>query len=108
MNEMRDVGDWLERDLRAVERATSRRTARLKRFGTALLALFLRFALILLATRFVEDILDFVRQRAHSRLLGWPTRWPDFTGQRIRRRPPKVRLLNGCGLLPLPLGRGLG
>ncbi len=70
MHEMRDVGDGLERDLCAIEGAAARRPAGLQLLGAALLALFFGLALILAAARLVEDVLDFIRERIHSRLLG--------------------------------------
>ena len=64
--EVGNIGDGLERNFRAVERAAARRTARLQRLGAALLAFLLGLALIDAATRLVQDILDFIRQRAHN------------------------------------------
>ena len=78
VHEVRDIGDGLERDFRAVERAAARRAARLQWLGAAFLAFLLGLALIDAATRFVEDILDFVRQRGHH--VSWTifeASWPD-------------------------------
>ena len=66
VHQVRDIGNRLERDFRAVERAAARRAARLQRLGAPFLAFLLGLALIDAATRLVQDILDFIRQRAHN------------------------------------------
>jgi hypothetical protein len=70
MHEMRDIGDGLERNLCAIEGAAARRPAGLKLLGAALLAFLFGLALIFAAARLVEDVLDFMRERTHSHLLG--------------------------------------
>src|SRR5271166_5044017 len=69
VHEVRNIGNGLERDFRAVESASASSTTGLQRLGAAFLAFLLGLALIDAATRFVEDILDFIVQR-HSHLPG--------------------------------------
>ena len=103
VHEVRDIGNGLERDFRAVESATARRAARLQRLGAAFLAFLLGLALIDAATRFVEDILDFIRQRGHPNLHPEPP-LPTKTPWRFRHSWP-ARLLarrERAGMRDLP------
>ncbi|XUJ32379.1 hypothetical protein ACQ5SK_27905 [Bradyrhizobium japonicum] len=62
MYQVSDIGERLQRNLRAVESTATRSATRLQLSGTAVPAFRLRLTAILGAARLVEDILDRGRQ----------------------------------------------
>ncbi len=101
VHEMGYVRNGLQRDLGAVEGTSASRAARLQLLGAALLAFLPGLGLVLGAAGFVEDLLDFVRQRAHSRLLRC-----DSCTERWQQRPLSHRerdRVRGCAACSIPI-----
>ena len=65
MYQVGNVSNRLQRDLGAVESAAPRSRAGRELFCTAFLAFLVRLRLVLVATRFIEDFLDFAGKAAH-------------------------------------------
>ncbi len=75
MDQMGDIGDRLQHDLRAVKGAAAGRRPRRQRLGTALLARLGVLALVLVATGLVEHVVDLCFQR----------HWRDPCPNRLRK-----------------------